>query len=69
MVVVLVQVELVTLVEVVVAPTQPPAWQASQQLERLPAQALPLCGALHLAAPFLIEHLVTPLAFVRQQVT
>ena len=76
-VVVLVQVELDTLVELeldvdvllVVGTTQPPFWQASQQLESAPAHALPPLGALQAAAFFLIEHLVTPLRLVRQQVT
>src|SRR5215468_123323 len=31
--------------------------------------AEPFLGALHLSVPDLIEHFVTPLAFVRQQVT
>jgi hypothetical protein len=65
---VLVQVELVTLVVVDVLVTQPPGPQASQQLGRLPAQALPPFGALQPAALLLIEHFLLPLRSVRQHV-
>ena len=48
---------------------QPLVVHASQQLEKIPTHALPPAGGVHLAAPGLVLHLVTPLALVRQQVT
>jgi len=72
-VVVLVHVELVVVVLpirlLVVVATQPPFPQASQQLDSVPVQALPPCGAVQVATFLLIEHLITPVALVRQQVT
>lgn len=47
----------------------PPSPHASQQLDRNPTHELPPLGALHLSAPFLIEHFVLPRASVVQQVT
>src|SRR5579883_3233103 len=58
-----------TVVVVVVGSGQEPWLQASQQLGAVPTQAPPPLGALHLLALALIAHLVTPFAFVRQQVT
>jgi len=53
-----------------VGPTaQPPVVQASQQLENSPTHAEPFFGALHCAAPFLVEHRVLPFLSVVQQVT
>jgi hypothetical protein len=54
---------------VVVAPTQPPAVQLSQQLGTVPTHAEPPTGALHFAALDLREHFVLPVAVVRQHVT
>ena len=48
---------------------QPVATHASQQLAWVPTRADPCLGALHCAAPRLIEHVVTPFLFVRQHVT
>jgi hypothetical protein len=48
---------------------QPLAVQASQQLEKPVVQVLPLLGAAHLAALDFTEHVVRPLAVVRQHVT
>jgi len=48
---------------------QPVATHASQQLAWVPTRADPCLGALHCAAPCLIEHVVTPFFFVRQHVT
>jgi hypothetical protein len=48
---------------------QPPALHASQQLEKNPTHELPPFGALHLSAPFLMEHRVLPRLSVVQQVT
>jgi len=59
-------VEVVVLVVVV---AQPVAVQASQQLARTPMHRAPPLGAVHRAVARLIAHLVTPLLFVRQQVT
>src|SRR5262249_37618611 len=56
-------------VVVVVAPTQPPAPQLSQQLGTVPAHAVPPWGALHSAALGFTEHFVFPVAVVRQHVT
>ena len=42
---------------------------ASQQLAWSPTRARPPRGALHFAAPCLMEHFVTPFALLRQQVT
>ena len=56
-------------VVVVVAPTQPPASQLSQQLGVVPTHADPPIGAVHFAALDLIEHFVLPAAVVRQHVT
>src|SRR5262249_24399469 len=57
------------MVVVVVGGAQPPAMQASQQLDRWPAHALPPTGGTHAAALRLTLHLVCPFAFVRQHVT
>ena len=43
--------------------------QASQQLANEPTQAEPSFGGVHRSALDLVEHFVTPLAFVRQHVT
>jgi hypothetical protein len=43
--------------------------QASQQLENVPTHDMPPFGALQLAALDFVEHFVTPLELVRQQVT
>jgi len=59
----------VVVVVVVTALAQPLAAQASQQLSRSPTHREPPLGATHALALLLIEHLVTPLLFVRQQVT
>jgi hypothetical protein len=48
---------------------QPLTPHASQQLENVPTHALPPFGALHCAAPFLIEQRVLPRLSVAQQVT
>jgi len=56
-------------VVVLPAGTQPSGPHASQQLGKLPTQALPPDGALHAAAWRLMLHVVLPLASVRQQVT
>ena len=56
-------------VEVVVTPAQPPAVQLSQQLGTVPTHAEPPLGALHRAALGFSEHLVAPIAVVRQHVT
>src|SRR5262245_46871469 len=56
-------------VVVVVAPTQPPASQLSQQLGTVPTHADPPMGAVHFATLDLIEHFVLPAAVVRQHVT
>lgn len=65
-----VELEVVVLVVVtVVDGAQPPSPQASQQLGVVPTHAEPPFGALHLSAPFLTEHLVSPFDFVWQQVT
>jgi hypothetical protein len=48
---------------------QPVAAHASQQLAWVPTRARPSLGALHWAAPCLIEHVVTPFLFVRQHAT
>ena len=48
---------------------QPVPAHASQQLAWVPTWACPSLGALHWAAPCLIEHFVTPFLFVRQHVT
>jgi hypothetical protein len=47
---------------------QPDEVQASQQLGKLPTQAPPPRGATHFVGSLLIEHLVAPVLFVRQQV-
>jgi hypothetical protein len=52
-----------------VGPAHPVARQAPQQLDIRPMHAEPFRGARHFAASRLIEHFVTPLAFVRQHVT
>ena len=71
-------VEVAVSVVVVVAPgvvvvvtvlAQPLAAQASQQLTCSPTHREPPLGATHALALLLIAHLVTPLLFVRQQVT
>jgi hypothetical protein len=46
-----------------------PPVHASQQLGQLLIDAVPPRGALHFAASFLTEHLILPVAVVRQQVT
>ena len=56
-------------VVVVVVIAQPPIPQASQQLVNTPTHAEPPLGATHFAGSRLIEHLVTPVLVVRQQVT
>lgn len=67
---VLVEVLVVVLVVVVVAGTaQPVDVHASQQLGKLPTQALPPFGGLHTVAVRLRLHFVTPVRLVRQQVT
>ncbi len=48
---------------------QPLTSQASQQLVKLPTQAPPSFGAMHFSGALLVEHLVTPVLVVRQQVT
>ena len=47
---------------VVVAPTQPPAVQLSQQLGTVPTHAEPPTGALHFVALDFREHFVLPVA-------
>ncbi len=59
----------VVVVVVVTVLAQPLAAQASQQLTRSPTHREPPLGATHALALLLIAHLVTPLLFVRQQVT
>jgi len=56
-------------VVVVVAPTQVPALQLSQQLGTAPTHAEPSLGAVHFACLDLTEHFVLPVAVVRQHVT
>src|SRR5262245_3574805 len=56
-------------VVVVVAPTQPPALQLSQQLGTVPTHAEPPMGAMHFASLDFTEHFVAPAAVVRQHVT
>jgi hypothetical protein len=56
-------------VVVVTAPGQVPALQLSQQLGTVPTHAEPPLGALHLDSLGTTEHLVRPVAFVRQHVT
>jgi hypothetical protein len=58
------------MVVVVVADPQPIAWQgASQQLAKLPVQAVPPFGATHSAAWCLIAQEVLPELLTRQQAT
>src|SRR5262245_17559829 len=54
---------------VVVAPAQPPALQPSQQLGTVLIHAEPPLGAVHFAVTDFREHLVLPVAVVRQHVT
>jgi len=56
-------------VVVVVAPTQVPALQLSQQLGTVPTHAEPPLGALHFAWLDFTEHFVLPVPVVRQHVT
>jgi hypothetical protein len=53
----------------VVAPTQDPAPQLSQQLGTAPTHTEPPLGALHFASLDFTEHFVLPAAVVRQHVT
>ncbi|HKA31474.1 MAG TPA: hypothetical protein VKH82_18975 [Candidatus Binatia bacterium] len=55
-------------VVVVVAPGQPPALQLSQQLGVVPIHAEPPLGAVHFVVTDFREHLVLPVAVVRQHV-
>lgn len=48
---------------------QPLDVQASQQLAKVPTHEVPPFGGLHLSPFDFVEHDVTPLALVRQQVT
>jgi hypothetical protein len=57
------------IVVVVVVVAQPPATQASQQLSKSLAHALPPCGGRHLSALGLMLHAVRPVEVVRQQAT
>src|SRR5438445_13231 len=50
-------------------PAQPPDTHASQQLDCVPTQALPPCGAVHAPGRLLTLQVVAPLASVWQQVT
>src|SRR5262245_8901359 len=54
---------------VVVTSVQLPALQLSQQLDVVPTHAEPPLGAAHVVWLDFTEHLVTPFAVVRQQVT
>ena len=63
------QASVVGVVLVVVVTVHAPEAQASQQLAKIPAQALPPFGATHSAVSRLREHEVLPLLAVRQQVT
>ena len=63
------QASVVDVVLVVVVTVHAPEAQASQQLAKIPAQALPPFGATHSAGSRLSEHEVLPLLAVRQQVT
>ncbi len=59
----------VVVVLVVVVVAQPDAVHASQQLANCPTHALPPFGLAQGVVLLLIEHLVTPFAAVRQQLT
>ena len=70
-VVVVDEVVVVATVVVVVPPppAQPPDTHASQQLDCVPTQARPPCGAVHAPGRLLTLQVVAPLASVWQQVT